>query len=39
MEKDNIISLENPEGNSDSLTALLRTGARELITKAGEAEL
>ena len=39
MEKDNIISLENPEGNSDSLTALLRTGARELITKAVEAEL
>jgi putative transposase len=39
MEKDNVISLENPEKNSDSLTALLKEGARELITEAVQAEL
>ena len=39
MKKDNIISLENPEESKDSLTELLRVGARELITKAIEAEL
>ena len=34
MNKDNVISLENLEGNVDVLTSLLRSGARELITKA-----
>ena len=31
MSKDKVISLENPEGNADVLTDLLRSGARELI--------
>ena len=39
MSKDNVISLENPEGNTDALTSLLRSGARELITKAVQTEL
>ncbi len=39
MSKDNIISLDNPEGNADVLTGLLRSGARELITKAAQSEL
>jgi putative transposase len=39
MSKDNIISLENLEGNADLLTVLFRSGARELITKAVQSEL
>ena len=39
MSKNNVISLENPEGNADALTSLLRSGARELITKAVQTEL
>jgi putative transposase len=39
MRKDNIISLENREGNADVLTSLLRSGARELIKKAVQSEL
>ena len=39
MSKDNVISLENPEGNVDALTSLLRSGARDLITKAVQSEL
>ena len=39
MIKDNIISLDNPEGKTDVLTDLLRSGARELIKKAVQTEL
>ena len=39
MSKDNVIFLENPEGNTDVLTSLLRSGARDLITKAVQSEL
>ena len=39
MSKDNVISLENPEGNAGVLTDLLRSGARELINKAVQTEL
>lgn len=39
MKKDKIISLEKPEENADLLTGLLKTGARELITQAVQAEL
>ena len=39
MSKDNIISLDNPEGKADVLTDLLRSGARELIKKAVQTEL
>ncbi len=39
MIKDNIISLDNPEGKADVLTDLLRSGARELIKKAVQTEL
>ena len=39
MSKNNVISLENPAGNTDLLTGLLRSGARELITKAVQSEL
>ena len=39
MSKDNVISLENPEVNADVLTSLLRSGARDLITKAVQSEL
>ena len=39
MRKDNIISLENREGNADVLTDLLRSGGRDLITKAIQSEL
>ncbi|KMP12624.1 transposase, partial [Candidatus Nitromaritima sp. SCGC AAA799-A02] len=39
MKKGNIISLENPEESQDLLTDLLRSGARELITKAVQIEL
>ena len=38
MSKDNVISLENPAENKDLLTSLLRSGARELITKAVQTE-
>lgn len=39
MKNDNVIPLENPEENTDLLTGLLRSGARELITKAVQVEL
>lgn len=39
MRNDKIISLEKPEENADLLTGLLKTGARELITQAVQAEL
>jgi hypothetical protein len=39
MSKNNVISLENPEENTDALTSLLRSGARELIAKAVQTEL
>ena len=39
MSKDNVISLENPAENKDLLSSLLRSGARELITKAVQTEL
>ncbi len=39
MKNDNVISLERPEENEDILTGLLRQGARELISKAVQAEL
>ena len=39
MSKDNVISLENPVESKDVLTDLLRSGARELITKAVQSEL
>jgi putative transposase len=39
MSKSYVISLENPERNTDVLTSLLRSGARELITKAVQTEL
>jgi len=39
MSKDNVIPLENPEGNAGVLTDLLRSGARELIKKAVQTEL
>ncbi len=39
MKNDNVISLERPEENEDILTGMLRTGARELISKAVQAEL
>ena len=39
MSKGNVISLENPVENKDVLTDLLRSGARELITKAVQSEL
>ena len=39
MSNDKVISLENPEGNADVLTDLLRSGARELIKKAVQVEL
>jgi hypothetical protein len=39
MIKDNIISLDNPEGKAEVLTNLLRSGARELIKKAVQTEL
>jgi putative transposase len=39
MIKDNVISLESPEGNADVFTDLLRSGARELIKKAVQTEL
>lgn len=39
MNKNNIIEFENPVNLSDPLTDLLRTGARQLIYEAVEAEL
>ena len=39
MSKNNAISLENPDENADVLTDLLRSGSRELITKAVQNEL
>ena len=39
MNKDNIISLENPAEHTDVLTGLLKSGARDLITQAVQAEL
>jgi len=36
---DNVISLEKPEENEDILTGMLKQGARELISKAVQAEL
>jgi putative transposase len=39
MKNDNVISLEKPVENEDILTRMLRDGARELISKAVQAEL
>jgi putative transposase len=39
MSKDNVISLESPAENKDLLTGLLRSGTRDLITKAVQSEL
>jgi hypothetical protein len=39
IKNDNVISLEKPVENEDLLTGMLRQGARELITKAVQAEL
>ena len=39
MQKDNVISINAPEVRCDPLTELLRTGARQLIEQAVEAEL
>ena len=39
MSKDNVISLEYPAENKDLLSSLLRSGARELTTKAVQTEL
>jgi putative transposase len=39
MKNDNVIPLETPAKNEDLLTHLLRQGARELLTKAVQAEL
>tara|TARA_B110000116_G_C16305885_1_gene345877 strand:+ start:93 stop:233 length:141 start_codon:yes stop_codon:yes gene_type:complete len=36
---DNVISLESPEENADVFPYLLRSGSRELITKAVQSEL
>ena len=39
MKKDNVISLEKPAENRDILTEILQAGAKELLTKAVQAEL
>lgn len=39
MKNDNVILLEKPAENEDLLTGMLRQGAKELITKAVQAEL
>ena len=39
MKKDNVISLEKPAENRDSLTETLQAGAKELLTKAVQAEM
>ncbi len=39
MKNDNVIALEKPAENEDVLTKMLRRGARDLLTKAVQAEL
>ena len=39
MDKDNVISFDNRELFEDPLTDLIRTGARQLIAQAVEAEV
>jgi putative transposase len=39
MKNDNVIPLETPAKNEDLLTHMLRQGAKELLTKAVQAEL
>ena len=39
MKKDNVVSLKKPGENSDTLTELLRDGARTLLFEAVQAEL
>jgi len=39
MKKDNVISLEKPAENPDILTEMLQAGAKELLTKAVQAEM
>ena len=39
MSQDNVIKLAQPGGVSDALTAVLRQGARSLLTQAVEAEI
>lgn len=40
MDQDNVIPISNPqESNTDALTAVLRQGAQQLLTKALEAEI
>jgi hypothetical protein len=39
MSKSNVAELNRPEGLNDPLTELLRSGARQLIHQAVEAEL
>ncbi len=39
MRKDKVVSLKKPEADPDTLTELLRAGARALLAKAVQAEL
>ena len=39
MKNDNVIPLEKPVENEDLLTAMLRQGAKDLISRAVQAEL
>ena len=39
MREDNVVEIPGREGNSDPLTELLRSGARDLIQRAVESEL
>ena len=39
MKNDNVIPLEKPVENEDLLTAMLRQGAKDLISQAVQAEL
>ncbi len=39
MSKDNVVAFQSPEGLEDPLTELLRTGVKQLIQQAVEAEL
>jgi len=39
MSKDNVVTLQAPEGVADPLTELLREGAKRLIQQAVESEL
>ena len=39
MDNNNVVALSQPEDINDPLTELLRQGAKELISKAVEAEL